>query len=146
MCGVPYEFIEHTGDTGVRLEAESEAEFVVESVRALLDLYLDRETGASVAECVREPIELAAEDGESLLIDFLNELIFRFDARGFLCGRVEVESVNLGRPATLRATLVGEPFDPARHASRTEVKAATFHDMAIERREGTLRATIVFDL
>src|SRR5690606_23363476 len=117
-----------------------------DAAHALLDLYLDLDEGEPTLEREREPIDLQAEDGEALLIDFLNELIFRFDTRGLLCAAIEIDSIRLDAPARLAGTLVGDRFDPSRHVSRTEVKAATFHDMTIERSPEGLRATVVFDL
>jgi SHS2 domain-containing protein len=92
------------------------------------------------------PLELDAEDPEALLVDFLNELIFLFDARRFLAGDVEVKRITLGRPARVEAVLRGETYDAARHSARTEVKAATFHGMHIERTPRGLEADVVFDL
>jgi SHS2 domain-containing protein len=143
---LPFRFLEHTADTALELTASSDAELIAEAARGLAAVYVDAAAGAAVESRMRRELSLEAEDGESLLVDFLNELIFLFDAEGFLCAGVEVRSVDLGPPARLDAILTGETFDPARHVSLTEVKAATFHGVEIERRDGQLRTVVVLDL
>ena len=140
-----FEFIDHTADVAVRLRSTDEAELFRDAARALLAIILDpasEPVGASDAV----PLTLESEDGEALLVDFLNEIIFLFDTRRFLAGEVDVKSIALGRPARIEAVLRGETYDPARHAAKTEVKAATFHGMTIARTPAGFEADVVFDL
>lgn len=143
---MPFEFIDHTGDTAVELSARSEAELVGEAARALAAILVDTERGRAPRPLERLAVEIEAEDGETLLVDLLNELIFRFDTARFLASDVEVMDLSLGRPARLRGLLLGETFDPGRHVFQTEVKAATFHGVEIRRGEDGLGTTVVFDL
>lgn len=142
-----HRFIDHTGDTAVELTAQSEAELFRDATRALCSLFIDTgdETVAPrVARTVA--VELEAEDGEALLIDYLNELIFLFDSQGLLPWELDVEEIDMGSPARLRGRLGGEDFDPGRHRFQTEVKAATFHDVEIRRSGGMISVIVVLDL
>ena len=146
-----FEFLDHTADTAVRLTAADPAGLVQSAVDALRCIYLGEEAGASLADRIdsgpatRSPIVLKAEDGEALLIDLLGELIFLFDTRRFLCGRVEIENVSLERPSSLKGTLVGTTR-AAELEIRTEVKAATYHAVRIRRDARGLTVDVVFDL
>jgi SHS2 domain-containing protein len=141
-----FRFLDHTGDTAVEISAASEGELLREAARALREVYIDpqRSRDSGVVELV--PLAFEAEDIESLLIDVLNELIFLFDSRRLLPRDLEIEILELGPPLFLRARLAAEPFDPACHAFLTEVKAATFHAMRVERTEAGVSTTVVFDL
>ncbi len=141
-----FKFLDHTGDTAVEVRAADARELFCESARALAAIYVDAERGAAVERALERRVSLEAEDAESLLIDFLNELIYLFDADGFLCTSVEVLELRLERSSRLEARLEGEVFDPARHRSLTEVKAATFHGVAVEKTAVGWCATVVFDL
>jgi SHS2 domain-containing protein len=143
---VTVEFLEHTADVAVRVTGASERELLEEAARALLEVLIDAEESQKVEEEEAHLVEVEAEDGESLLIRLLGELIFLFDSRQFLCGRLEIEDVTFGPPTRLKATARGEALDPARHVFLTEVKAATYHDLSIRRRAGSLEAVIVFDV
>ena len=146
-----FEFLDHTADTAVRLTAADPSGLVQSAVDALRCIYLGEEEGALLADRIdsgpatRSPIVLEAEDGEALLIDLLGELIFLFDTRRFLCGRVEIETVSLERPASLKGTLVGSTR-AAEFQLKTEVKAATYHAVRIRRDGRALTVDVVFDL
>ena len=88
-------------------------------------------------------MRLTASDRESLLVDWLNHLLYLFDIDGFLGRDFQVESLT---PGSLEARVTGETFDPARHPSRTGVKAATFHQLSIVPVQDGWEATVVLDL
>jgi SHS2 domain-containing protein len=143
---MPYRFLDHTADVAVEVWGADEGELFREAGRALTAIYVDAEGGAAVERSVERDLRLEADDGESLLIGFLNELIYLFDTEKFLCASASVAEVTTGSPARLRARLAGETFDPRRHLFLTEVKAATFHGVEIREREDGVCATVVFDL
>jgi len=93
----------------------------------------------------REPraVSASGEDPAALVVAFLTELIVLAQTDGFLARRATVRSV--GRPPTsLVASLEGERYDPARHSARTEVKAATFHDLVFD--PARHRARVILDI
>jgi len=141
-----FELLDHTADAAVRLRSPTEAALFQDAAAAHVAIVLDLGASAPVGTGLLRPLVLEAEDPEALLVDFLNELIFLFDTERFLTGRVDVEHVRLEKPARLQAKLLGEVHDPARHSARTEVKAATFHDIEIRRTPAGLEAVVVFDL
>ena len=56
--------------------------------------------------------------------------------------------MELGRDGAprLRADLVGEPIDRARHTLRSNVKAATAHGLGIRETAGGYEATLTLDV
>lgn len=88
-------------------------------------------------------VSASGVDAPELVVAFLSELILLHEEDGFLAREVEVRL--LGHPATaLVASLRGEPFDPARHPARTEVKAATLHHLLFDADRG--RARVIVDI
>ena len=88
-------------------------------------------------------VRASADDPPALVVAYLNELIGLAQAEGFL-GR-KVLARTLGTPPTaVLANVEGETFDPARHTSRMEVKAATFHDLEVDLRH--YRARVIVDI
>jgi SHS2 domain-containing protein len=89
----------------------------------------------SVSASGRDPVEL--------VVAYLNELLLLESADGFVGRTIRV--LPLGDPPTsLVASLAGEPFDPARHTARTEVKAITLHDLRFDPKRG--RARVIVDI
>ena len=140
-----FQFVDHTGDTAVVLRAESEAALLGHAARALCAILIDVDR-SRLEPCIECDVSLEAEDGESLLVDFLNELVFLFDSQRFLPISLRISQLTLERPFRLRATVVGDTYSPDRHQFLTEVKAATFHGVEIRRSSTGVSTTVVFDL
>ena len=143
---VTYEFLDHTGDVAVQIMAADGKELFRDAASALLDILVDQQEGAPVEDVRSLPVKLESEDAESLLIDFLNELIFLFDSQRYLCAKIDWKELSLEDPAQLEGVLRGEILDEARHLPLTEVKAATFHAVEIRKTSRGLGTQVVFDL
>jgi len=95
-----------------------------------------------VEEALHRDIELTADDAESLLVDWLNELVYYFDAEGILFKRFDISELNNSH---LKARGYGEKADSARHELKMGVKAATYHMLKIEKNNG-YRVQVLFDI
>ncbi len=91
------------------------------------------------------PIRVAGKDREQLLVNFLNELLYLFETRGFLVA--SADDVRIGREGegfALEAVFRGDSVSD-RHEIYGLVKAATYHEMAIEE-EGGFAVQLVVDM
>jgi SHS2 domain-containing protein len=92
-------------------------------------------------------IETKGDSLEGLLVSYLNELIFQFDTYGFIGKRIEIMSLEFGVMSyRLKASVYGEEFDPDRHERRLLVKAATYHNIRVEKTNGKWEIGVVFDI
>ena len=82
---------------------------------------------------VERKIKVKGDDLLSLLFEWLNELLFYYGAENLAFSKFEVE-VN-EKSFELEAICWGEEIDPAKHETKTEVKACTMHKMKIEKNE-----------
>ena len=138
-----YSFIDHTADVAADLAGRTLDELFASAADALTDTITDlREVRRMTADAVT----LDAGSLEDLLVDWLNELLYRFEVRNLLVADADVEVRPAGQRWRLEATVHGEPFDLARHPSRVVVKSATYHGLHIIEREGKWSARIVFDI
>lgn len=87
-------------------------------------------------------MELSSPDGEALLVNWLNELLYLHDVEGAAPSRIEIEEVTETR---LRATLGGR-LERSPELVAHEVKAATFHGLRLTRNEDGYSATVIFDI
>lgn len=88
-------------------------------------------------------IKLEAEDRESLLVEWLNEILFLIETENLLFSRFEV---TLSSDTKLSATIAGEPIDMEKHDPRTQVKAVTLHDLLVKKTESFWVAQVIFDV
>ncbi|RLE89130.1 MAG: archease [Thermoprotei archaeon] len=98
----------------------------------------------------REERRIKAEghDLEALLYDWIEQLLYYFDAEQLLFSKFRVERITpmASGSYTLVASAWGEPYDPSRHESRTLVKAMTYHMMEIRRVDNKVRLRFVVDI
>ena len=104
----------------------------------MFDLIADLE---NVREEVCRRIEVQAEDRESLVISWLNELLYSFDVESTVFKRFEI--LQLGE-TSLKADCYGEPINQRRHGLKAGVKAATYHMLKIEKGDG-YRIQVILD-
>ena len=102
--------------------------------------------GAEVRPLEKRRVSLSAPDGESLLVNFLNELVFLLDTQGFLPAGLEGMVSLAGNACRLEAELPGETAAPGLRQDGTLAKAATYHALKLELRDGTWRAEVTLDL
>ncbi|MEM4576791.1 MAG: archease [Candidatus Nezhaarchaeales archaeon] len=126
-------FLDHPSDVYVEVRTKSLKDALALCGVAVYEIMTDINRVGRV-----EKVEVAVEgfDLYSLLYNWLEELIYLFDARGFLGSEVHIEElIETEAGFKLKATIIGERYDPQRHESKTAIKAATYHLMEI-RREG----------
>ena len=135
-----FEFFEHTGDVGLEIFARSKEELFALAARGMTALVTDVNT---VQPRERMKLSVEADRLDDLLIVWLNRLNFLFETEGWLFSefRVLVEE-----NFQLNATARGELFDPARHEILREIKAATYHQLTVEKRGTWWYARVIFDL
>ncbi|HCU25774.1 MAG TPA: archease, partial [Deltaproteobacteria bacterium] len=76
-----YRAIEHTGDLGVELEAETLEELFATASQALTDTLVEAE---KVAGNLEAEWSLEAETLESLLVRHLQEILYQFDYKSLI--------------------------------------------------------------
>ena len=88
-------------------------------------------------------IKLEAEDRESLLVEWLSEILFLIETENVLFSRFNVA---LSSDTKLTATVAGEPLDMEKHDPKTQVKAVTLHDLLVKKTESSWVAQVIFDV
>jgi SHS2 domain-containing protein len=135
-----YEHFEHTADLGLRIRALDLDTLFAEAAEALFAAII--ENLDAVRHLQQVEIELAGEEREYLLFDWLKELLYRFDAEHLILGRFEVRVGLIG----LKAVAWGEPLDLARHVPLHEVKAITYHALRVEHTPDGWLAEVIVDI
>ena len=135
-----FESFEVTADEGLRAWGKTLEEAFINAARGMLDLMVDSK-GLRPAEFRR--IQVKGKDREALLVAWLSELLYLFEAEGFL--PVEYEIANLG-DQQLEAEVRGDTLDPARHSVKGLVKAATYHLVEVKEVDGRWRVQVVLDV
>ncbi len=146
-----FEAIDISGEAGIRAFGETIEDLFINSAAGMYSLITDPE---GILEQRQIAVEIESPSREGLLVSWLNELIFHFDAYGFVGRRIVITEISpsrqtgqvAGESYMLRATVSGEDFDPERHQRRLLIKAATYHMLKIEKKDGGWEADVIFDI
>ncbi|MGH2493735.1 MAG: archease [Ktedonobacteraceae bacterium] len=136
----PYEVFDHTADVGLHASGKNLRELFTHVAEGMESLMVSPE---QVRIQVSREINVEGHDAVSLLINWLNELIFLFDTKYLIFRQFEIDDLTETR---LRASAHGEAYDARRHDLSSAIKAATWHAAVIEQVEGGYRATVIFDI
>jgi len=90
-------------------------------------------------------IKLTANNLESLLFDFISELLFYKDTEGLVFSKFSVKISEKKEGYELTAKVKGDIWNREKHEVRTEVKAATYNQMQITKNK-QWRAQMVLDV
>jgi SHS2 domain-containing protein len=124
-----YRILPHTADGKFQAFGATPEEAFGNAALATASLMWDWST---VEPKVRHFVHVTGVDREQLLVKFLGEVLYLFETRQFLLGRVDGVRI---RPRFegfgLEAVLAGEPVAD-RHELYGDIKAVTYHDLKIE--------------
>ncbi|MFQ5944791.1 MAG: archease [Anaerolineae bacterium] len=130
--------LDHTADVAVRVWGDSLSALLANAGYAMFFLMSDQLAQVSLE--AERSLALEAGDRETLLVDWLSELLFLHEMEGELYREFEVRaSEELRLSARVRG---GKPRAPLRRF----IKAVTYHGLEVVPRDGGLETSIVFDI
>ncbi len=138
-----YRLVDHTADVAIELRADAPAGLLAFATDAVRQLYAG---DAPLSTDAKTELEIHGEGLEELLVSWLNELIFLFDARGEVALRAaEVRVVERGRGLVASGTISLCRARDLDFTPLTDLKAATYHGLTVRHSSTGLAATVVLD-
>lgn len=131
-----YEEIEHTADVALRVRAPTLEGLLTKAAEGMFTLMTDV---AQVPVVSQREIEVEGADPETLLVNWLSELLYQAEIHQQTYRAFEV---SITEPHHLKGVARGGPSGEI----RKQIKAVTFHDLHIKEHDGQLETTIVFDV
>ena len=131
-----YELFEHKADIGIRGIGSSLEEAFAEAARAMVSVMIDIDKVIPI-----KPVEIKcnADNDEELFVEFLNKLLAEATINEMVFSKFIVQIRN----HELTGTAKGEKLDPEKHEVKTEVKAATYSQLKIQRNDKFVAQCIV---
>ncbi len=134
-----FELLEHPADVGFRAHGRTLADLFASCAAALLSIILDA-SHAQQSGVWRLSVE--GIDLESLLVNWLNEVLYYVDAKRIVFSRMEIDVGS----KDVQAICYGEAFDIERHPTRVLVKAVTYHQLRIFESDAGWTAEVFVDV
>jgi SHS2 domain-containing protein len=136
----PFKILDMSGDAGLTAYGNTKEEAFINAATGMYSLITDP---GSVLEKKAIHISVENQSPDSLLVSWLNELVFHFDAYGFIGKKIVVEHFSDNK---IKARISGEEFSPDRHEGNLLIKAATYHKLRIEKKDNQWEIDVVFDI
>jgi SHS2 domain-containing protein len=136
----PFRILEHTADIGFEAFGATRQEVFRNAGRALTHLMVDLET---IAPREMKALRAEASDMPSLLVNWLSEILYLFDAEGRLFRDFDFDTLT---EQSLTATARGERFDRQKHQVKLLIKAVTYHQLDLMETAEGWRAQVYVDI
>ncbi len=124
-----YKILDHPADLGIEAWGATLAKAFEQAAQALLSIILDLET---VQPTQTIEVRLDASDKEHLLVKWLSEILYLYDGQQFVSKHCAIEQF---APNHLKAAIKGATFSEQTHVTRLDVKAVTYHQIAVHEDE-----------
>ena len=131
-----YERVEHTADLALRVYGGTLRQLFANAAYAKFSQVTDLKR---IVPTLQREVEVEGIDYESLLVNWLNELLYLQDTRSEAYVDFEIHRLSRRR---LQATVRGAQPEQI----HTIIKAATYHDLSIHKSHGSYASTVVFDV
>lgn len=133
-----YEILEHTADVGLRAIAPDITSLFEQATRGLCDI------AGIWQEQSGTPVEIGVEarDREGLVVDWLNEVLYVHDSQNVAICSVEVDEVS---EKQARGRIIVRPLGEGAETA-IQVKAVTYHQLAVRQTSSGWNATVFFDI
>ncbi len=135
-----FTILDHTADIGLTIYGDDLKSLFEHAGEGFFHLITDLR---KVKPRMERRIELGGECLERLLVDWLGELLYLHEVDHLLFKEFRIESVG---EQGLKAVVKGEPFQEGVHVIKSVVKAVTYHQIQVKKREGGWKARVIFDL
>lgn len=136
-----FKYLEHTADAEFVAYGKTVDEAFVNAARAMFGLIVDLSMVRPTE--VRE-VSLRADSQEDLLFDWLSELLYLYEVDRLVFSKFEVK-ITKNDGYRLNAKAYGETISP-RHEIFLHIKAVTYHDLRVERRNNAYEAQVLLDI
>ena len=134
-----FKFVPHTADLKFRSYGKTIEEAFENSAYALMNSIC----GSKIKEEKRIKVKISGKDIQSLLYNFLEEILFLIDSRGFLVSKVENLKINK-KSFKLMCELVGD--SGRNYEVHSSIKAVTYSDMFVKKTKGGWVVQVVLDV
>jgi SHS2 domain-containing protein len=137
-----YRFLDHMTDAVIEAYGQTLEEAFENAAKGVNDTMVDLKTIKP-----RKEIKISAKghDLHSLLFDWLDKVMLLMVADGIVMSEFSVR-INQDNGYSLMGVARGEKLDLDRHRYKVEIKAVTYHEMAVEQEKGKATVRFLLDL
>ena len=138
-----YKFLDHKSDVYIEARGKNLSEAFEHAGLAVYETMTNID---SIDIKLKFEINVQSEDLQSLLYDYIDELLFIFDTQFLLFSKIQIHIENARDIYKLHGILEGEEYDSNKHISKVGIKAATYSLMEILEKKDNYCLRFVMDI
>jgi SHS2 domain-containing protein len=135
-----YSLLSHTADLGIIVKGNSCEELFRNAGLSLMDLMILYKSPGSG---VKTTISINGNDLPDLMVKWLSELLYLFEGERLVTTEIHVNSIS---PNNISSAIETVELDSRHHEVLREIKAVTYHQIAVIEEKGIWQARVIFDL
>jgi SHS2 domain-containing protein len=135
-----YQLIEHTADIGIRVKGRDLKELFKNAAEAMFDIIAEPKSCVKTKPKIIE-LEQKADTLEELFINWLNELLSLSDAKKLIFSKFAIQKID---SHILKVRLSGNQTKNC--TIKSEIKAATYHQLKLIKTPSFWQAEVIFDV
>jgi len=142
--GKQYKYLDHTADIKFQAYGKTREEVFENAALAMFNVIIDTE---KVSGDTAREIFLKSPDLESLLVDWLSELLYLFEVDEIVFREFRVEKIREDKGEySITAQALGEKYYLKSLPFETEIKAVTYNQLEITKTADGWKAQVVVDI
>ena len=135
-----YEIIEHTADIGLRCWGGDLKELFINAAYGMFSILADLKNVRSKKSL---EIKLEAPNVEELFLSWLSELLYQYNSKSIIFKEFLIDKLSQN---LISAQAKGEKLNLKRHRLKTEIKAATYHQLKVQKMKNYWQGEVIFDI
>jgi len=135
---MPYQITEHTADMRMNVEAQNLRQLFKDSIKGMLNT-LKTENPEAKKTTVKRTVAVQSSDITALLIDTMNEVLSLAQIHRETYPKIFIRKLS-------KTAIVAELEGMKVEKFEKDIKAVTFHEANVEKKEGLWKTTIIFDI
>ncbi len=135
-----YEVLEHTADIGIRVKSSSLEGLFKSAGLAITELSAKKQKN-QFPEKHKFVITQKANNVEELFVNWLNELLSLSSAEALIFEDIKINQIN---EQFVDAIAIGH--DSRNYKTNVEIKAATYHQLKVQKTGSRWQAEVIFDV
>jgi SHS2 domain-containing protein len=141
-----YEYLKHTADLKVRAYGKTLEEAFANVAIGGFDFLTDT---AKIKKKVEKKISITSKRLESLLYDFIEELLFLLDTEGFIISGFKDMKIAEGKDKdkgnySLKCVALGDSYKS--YQVKGDIKAITYSEMSIKKEKNGFEVIVILDI
>ena len=138
-----FEQIEHTADVGIRVFGRTLDKLFENSAYGMFSVMLKKYENFTGEN--KTSIEASADNLEDLLVNWLQELLYRFEVESLVTSDFYVK-IDDTKTKSLSGSAECDHYDRRKYGHPLEIKAVTYHNLEIKTEKGLYCVEIIFDV